>query len=76
MAIALKAARETRSWLRLVQESRLMAIDVSAYRDQVDELMRILTSIVKTTAECHYSEAQRIPQHSARIPPGGKACCG
>jgi four helix bundle protein len=50
MAVASKEARETRYWLRLLQESRLADVDVSAPLAQVDELIRILTSIVKTTA--------------------------
>ena len=49
MAVASKEARETRYWLRLLQESRLVEVDVSTTLTQVDELIRILTSIVKTT---------------------------
>ena len=49
MAIASKEARETRYWLRLLQESHLVDVDVSCELGQVDELIRILTSIVKST---------------------------
>ena len=51
MAIALKEARETRFWLRLLQESDLVDIDVADELDGVNEIIRILTSIVKTTGE-------------------------
>ncbi|MBN1967675.1 MAG: four helix bundle protein [Anaerolineae bacterium] len=50
MVIASKEARETRYWLRLPQESGLAAVDVSDALKHVDELVRILTAIVKTTA--------------------------
>ncbi len=51
MAIASKEARETRYWLRLLQASRLVKIDVKNEITLVDEIIRILTSIVKTTGE-------------------------
>ncbi|MGA2684333.1 MAG: four helix bundle protein [Verrucomicrobiota bacterium] len=51
MAIASKEARETRYWLTLLQESRLAKIELNPALKDVDELIRILTSIVKTTAE-------------------------
>jgi four helix bundle protein len=51
MAIASKEARETKYWLRLLQESRIVEVDVSRQLTQIDELIRILTSIVKTTGE-------------------------
>lgn len=51
MAIATKEARETKYWLLLLQQSELTDIDVSKEIMQVDELIRILTSIVKTTSE-------------------------
>ncbi len=50
MSIASKEARETRYWLRLLQESNLVAIDVSEEMSSVEEIIRILTSIVKTTS--------------------------
>ncbi|HEU5086948.1 MAG TPA: four helix bundle protein [Roseiflexaceae bacterium] len=50
MAIAAKEARETRYWLRLLEESQLVSIDVSAELAAVNELVRMLTAIVKTTA--------------------------
>ena len=51
MAVASKEARETRYWLALLQESRLAKIELNPALRNVDELIRILTSIVKTTAE-------------------------
>jgi four helix bundle protein len=51
MAIASKEARETRYWLALLQESRLAKIELNPALRNIDELIRILTSIVKTTAE-------------------------
>jgi len=51
MAIASKEARETKYWLLLLQQSNLTNIDVTSLLDQVEELIRILTSIVKTTSE-------------------------
>ncbi|MCL6614284.1 MAG: four helix bundle protein [Firmicutes bacterium] len=50
MAIASKEARETRYWLRLLRESKLVEVDVAEELQQVEELIRILTAIVKTTA--------------------------
>lgn len=51
MSLASKEARETRYWLRLLQESDLVQIDVSTELAHVNELIRLLTSIVKTTGE-------------------------
>ena len=51
MSIASKEARETKYWLRLLQESKIANVSVSNELNHIDELIRILTSIVKTTAE-------------------------
>lgn len=51
MAIASKEARETRYWLRLFEESDLVNLDISSELEDVNKLIRILTSIVKTTKE-------------------------
>ena len=51
MAIASKEARETKYWLLLLKESRLVELDVTNLLAQVEELIRILTSIVKTTSQ-------------------------
>jgi len=51
MAISSKEARETKYWLRLIQESRIVNCDVEIYIKEIDEIIRILTSIVKTSKE-------------------------
>ena len=51
MSIASKEARETHYWIRLLQISRLSRTDFTKSLANVEELIRILTSIVKTTAE-------------------------
>ncbi len=51
MSIASKEARETKYWLRLLQESELVKVDVTSTLSHADELIRMLTSIVKTTGE-------------------------
>jgi four helix bundle protein len=51
MSIASKEARETKYWLELFKESKLAAVDVSEELLDVEELIRMLTSIVKTTAQ-------------------------
>jgi four helix bundle protein len=48
MAIASKEARETRYWLRLLEKSEIVDVDVSVELRDVEELIRILTAIVKT----------------------------
>lgn len=51
LSIALKEAKETEYWLSLLQESKLVELDYSAYMNEVDELIKILTSIIKTSQE-------------------------
>ena len=51
MCIASKEARETRYWLRLLQESQVVSVDVARQLELIDELIRMLTAIVKTTQE-------------------------
>jgi four helix bundle protein len=52
MAIASKEARETSYWLQLLSESDLApGIDVSTELELVEELIRLLTSIVKTASQ-------------------------
>jgi len=48
MSISSKEARETKYWLRLIQHSQIVETDVTELLKQVEELIRILTSIVKT----------------------------
>lgn len=51
MSVASKEARETRYWLSLLEQSKLASVDVNSCLKSVEELIRILSSIVKTTAE-------------------------
>jgi len=51
MTIALKEAWETRYWLRLVKESGSASSDLTGILTDIDELIRIITSIAKSTGE-------------------------
>ena len=51
MSISSKEARETKYWLRLLKESDLTRINVDDLINDIHELIRILTSIVKTSQE-------------------------
>lgn len=51
MSIASKEARETHYWLMLLQESQLVAHNFNKEMETCNELIRLLTSIVKTTSE-------------------------
>jgi four helix bundle protein len=51
MSIASKDARETKYWLELLKQSELAPVDVSGELSEVEELIRMLTSIVKTTSQ-------------------------
>jgi len=48
MANASKEAREARYWLRLLNKSNLIVFDYRNYLNEIDELIRIITAIVKT----------------------------
>jgi four helix bundle protein len=52
MAIASKEARETKYWLRLMADAEMLNVDGShRLLEQCEELVRILTSIVKTAQQ-------------------------
>ncbi len=52
MCTAAKESRESRYWLRLLRDSgEFPKIDFQPHLDSVDELVRILVSIVKSTGE-------------------------
>ena len=51
MSIASKEARETRYWLRLLEKSQLIQQDYSQYLNSIEQIIKILTKIVKTTQE-------------------------
>ena len=48
MSISSKEARETKYWLRLIQHSQIVQIEVSDALEKTEELIRILTAIVKS----------------------------
>ena len=50
MAIASKEARESRYWLRLLQAHKTMNRDYASYMQKIDEIVSILTAIVKTSS--------------------------
>ncbi len=49
LSIASKEARETRYWLRLLDKSDLIKISLKKYLDEIEDIVNILTAIVKTT---------------------------
>ena len=49
MSIASREARETRYWLLLLKKSQLISIELTPEIESCEELIRLLTSIVKTT---------------------------
>src|SRR6476660_4659408 len=51
MSIASKEARETKYWLRLLDKSQLVRLDYSLYLNSVEQIINILTKIVKTSQE-------------------------
>ena len=51
MTIALKEARETKYWLKLLNESRLADLNYSDYLSNIEMLISILVKIVKTSKE-------------------------
>lgn len=51
MAIASKEARETAYWLKLLNESKWYNVDLNNHLLQSNEILKILTKIVKTSQE-------------------------
>ncbi len=49
MSIASKEARETRYWIRLLDKSNLVNIDFNTHLNDIEQLIDILTAIVKTS---------------------------
>ena len=49
MSIASKEARETRYWLRLIEKSDIVKLDIKATILEVDNIINILTAIVKSS---------------------------
>lgn len=50
MSIAAKEARETRYWLRLLHETAITEKEVEHLLKEVEEIINILTKIVKTSS--------------------------
>ena len=51
MSIASKEARETKYWLMLLDRSQMVKYDYAPYLDAVDQIINVLTKIVKTSQE-------------------------
>ena len=51
MNISLKEARETNYWLRLFKTSKIVELDFEPSLKESQELINILSAIVKTTKE-------------------------
>lgn len=51
MSIASKEARETRYWLRLLEESDLTEIPMRDYLIDIEHIINIISKIVKTSIE-------------------------
>ena len=49
MAIASKEARETKYWLTLLQKSQLVNKNYDEYLANIEDIIKILTSIIKTS---------------------------
>jgi four helix bundle protein len=49
MSIASKEARETKYWPRLLNESKLSAENLSIHLKKIDDIINIITVIVKTS---------------------------
>ncbi len=49
MSIASKEARETKYWLRLLHESSLTSVQITPMLNEIDEIIKILTAIIKTS---------------------------
>lgn len=51
MSIASKEARETGFWLSVIKASQLIDTDISELLKDIDEIINILTKIIKTASE-------------------------
>ncbi|MGL5891876.1 MAG: four helix bundle protein [Bacteroidia bacterium] len=51
MSIALKEARETRYWLKLIDHTKVIRIETEHLLREIGEIIKILTAIIKTTQE-------------------------
>lgn len=51
MSISSKEARETKYWLRLYQKSKMVAVDVDPALVEIENIINIITKIIKTSQE-------------------------
>ena len=51
MSIASKEARETKYWLTLLEKSQLVNKNFNDYLASIEEIIKIITSIIKTSQE-------------------------
>ncbi len=51
MALASKEARESKYWLRLLNESNLTNISVQSHLEAIEHIINIITKIVKTSQD-------------------------
>lgn len=51
MSIASKEARETLYWLKLIEASEFIQYDFSEIKNHSEEIIKILTAIVKTSQQ-------------------------
>ena len=51
LSISTKEARETRYWLRLIDETKISEIDVKPLLKDINEIINILTKIIKTSSD-------------------------
>ena len=68
MSIALKEARETHYWLRVIRDSGMAnSVEVEAHIPACQELIRLLSSITLTTRENlgPTPQAQRVNRHNS-----------
>ncbi|MBM4054401.1 MAG: four helix bundle protein [Planctomycetes bacterium] len=49
MIVASKEARETRYWLKLLQKSQLVKLELTTQLNDIETIINIITAIVKTT---------------------------
>lgn len=51
MSIASKEARETKYWLLLIKESKIVSINVELHLLKIEHIINVITKIVKTSQE-------------------------
>ncbi len=51
MTIASKEARETKYWIELIQYGKFLDIDFTEYINDINEIIRLLTAIIKSLSK-------------------------